>query len=76
MIPPWYGVAWEDWMRREVVCLPYGVNVVAQLVRAVYFSIKHGGRHMRSNVRAAYDDGYKQALKDVRKLENGGVREY
>ena len=58
MIPSWYGVAWDDWMRREAVCLPFGVNIVAQFARAVYFEVKHGNRAMRNNVRAAYDQGY------------------
>lgn len=59
IIPAWYGVAWKDWMRREAVCMPIGVNLIAQLARWIYFEVKHGSRPMRSNVRAAYDQGFK-----------------
>lgn len=76
MIPRWYGVAWDEWHRREVVCLPLGVNLVAQILRSAYCSIKHGNRAMRANPRAAYDQGYDQALKDVQAVKTGSTHGY
>ncbi len=81
LIPRWYGVAWEDWNPRGrfVVCLPFGMNIVAQLLRATYYSIKHGNRAMRANPRAAYEQGYGQALKDLEVRKDylyGGSHDY
>jgi len=57
LIPPFYGVAWFDWQGNHAVCLPLGINVVAALGRALYFSVKHAGRLVMQNPRDAYAQG-------------------
>lgn len=65
--PWWYGFAWADPVRNDVVCLPLGVNVAAAWARAAYlwvrfgFSMQSALSHL--SVRAAYELGYKDGTR-------------
>lgn len=62
LIPRFYGVAWFRWQTSEAVCLPLGLNVLAALLRVLYFSVKHAGRIVQASPR----DAYAQGLRDGR----------
>lgn len=57
LLPPFYGVAWYDYMRGRCVCLPVGLNLIAAAARAAWIFIKHGGRQLPMDPRAAYEQG-------------------
>ena len=41
MMPTWYGVAWCDYTRMDVyVCYPLPLNIVMNLLRAVWIEVK------------------------------------
>jgi hypothetical protein len=64
MLPPWYGCAWYDFPRNEMVCYPVGLNLLVMMARAAYFAVKHGGHAVRINPRDAYAQGYADARKN------------
>ncbi|WP_306393377.1 hypothetical protein [Telluria beijingensis] len=57
LIPRYYGIAWFSWQTGGAVCLPLGLNVLAALTRAAYFSVKHAGRIVKACPRDAYAQG-------------------
>ncbi|HEX8885956.1 MAG TPA: hypothetical protein VF797_15820 [Noviherbaspirillum sp.] len=61
MLPPFYGVAWVDFMSRMTICLPVPLNVIAALLRTLWLFLKHGWRAIPVDPRAAYDAGMKAA---------------
>jgi hypothetical protein len=65
IIPRYYGVAWSRWQTGEAVCLPLGLNVLAALLRAAYFSIKHAGRIIQACPREAYAQGLRDGRASV-----------
>ena len=65
IIPRYYGVAWSRWQTGEAVCLPLGLNVLAALLRAAYFSIKHADRIVQACPRDAYAQGLRDGCASV-----------
>lgn len=72
MLPPWYGCAWHDWRANQMVCLPIGLNLAASFIRVCYFMLKHGGKWMRYDPRAAFNEGMKYGIEIER---NGASHE-
>lgn len=60
LIPPFYGVAWVDYMSHDATCFPVPFNLVAALVRGFYFFLRHGWRSMYNNPRAAFHQGVRE----------------
>jgi hypothetical protein len=74
MLPPLYGVAWQDFYRRRAVCLPVPLNVVAGLLRAAWLYMRWGWIPTPMNPRAAYDKGFrdgKRAAQEVGEQKGG-----
>ena len=65
IIPRFYGVAWSRWQTGEAVCLPLGLNVLAALMRAAYYSIKLAGRVVQACPRDAYAQGLRDGRADA-----------
>jgi len=65
IIPRFYGVAWTRWQTGDAVCLPLGLNVLAALLRAAYFSIKHAHRIVQACPRDAYEQGLRDGRDSV-----------
>jgi len=57
LILRFYGIAWFRWHTGEAVCLPLGLNVLAALVRVIYFNVKHAGSIVMASPRDAYEQG-------------------
>lgn len=71
IIPRFYGVAWIDYYRDQAVCLPLGVNLLAALVRILYFNIRHPRLLVTTDPRAAYQQGFRAGRASV--AWHGGV---
>lgn len=68
-IPLFYGVAWDDWMRRESVCYPLGLNILVCLARQVNGWLIGGYLSPSMQCRDWYAQGYeagKAAAKDAK----------
>lgn len=70
MLPAWYGMAWQDFASDSCTCLPVGLNLIAAAARGVWFFIKHGGRYIPMDPRAAYDQGRADERAANRSLRN------
>lgn len=57
MLPAWYGIAWRNWLDNSATCLPVGFNLVAAMLLGMWIFIRHGGRALPMEQRAAYDQG-------------------
>ena len=63
--PWWYGVAYQRWETREVVCVVIPFNfLVGWVVDDVYPFLRHGPRRPKSATNDAYDRGFKDGLKE------------
>jgi hypothetical protein len=58
MLPPFYGIAWDDLCRAERICLPVPLNMIASAVRSFYYFIRGGYKRIAVDPRAAYYQGY------------------
>jgi hypothetical protein len=63
MLPRGYGIAWVNWEVDEDVCLPVGLNVIAALMRALYFSIRFP-KMIAMSAPDAYAQGLRKCQKD------------
>jgi hypothetical protein len=63
MLPPFYGVAWQNYHAPTTVCLPVPFNMLAGFLRSAWLFLKHGWRPIPLGSRQAYDKGYKDAQK-------------
>lgn len=65
ILPPFYGVAWVDWLSNSAMCMPVPLNLVAQVLREVWFACKGGWQEVPRNPRAAYAQGFKDGRASV-----------
>lgn len=63
MLPPFYGVAWQDWYGDVAVCLPVPLNLIAAIGRSIWIFMRHGHRHVPMSPRDAYYQGKNDALR-------------
>lgn len=65
LMPRGYGLAWVHMYADRAVFLPVPFNLIAAAARQLWFWIKRGGRNCAVTPREAYEDGYRQALRDA-----------
>lgn len=65
MLPAFYGIAWYEDYRREAVCLPIPLNLVATIGREIWFALRGGFRATHLNPRAAYAQGFRDGRESV-----------
>ena len=65
IVPRFYGVAWTDYMRRQAICLPIPLNVIAGYARGVWFWLKYDYRPPNSSACDAYAQGFRHGRKAV-----------
>jgi hypothetical protein len=70
LLPPWYGVAWDDWNCDRAVCYPVPLNLVAGIGRAIWIWMRHGWRGVRRNSREAFHQGYELGRFDRERPED------
>lgn len=63
IIPSFYGVAWDEWHKREAVCFPIPLNLIFAFFRAVWIWMRHGWKTCPFNPRDAYAQGYRDGRK-------------
>lgn len=75
MIPEFYGIAYRDFSRREVVCYPIVINLIIRYLRELYFIIAIPAGLSRSEhiVQAAYRQGYNDGLEAAERKKDDGI---
>jgi hypothetical protein len=68
LLPPFYGVAWHDYMRRRAVCYPVPLNMIAAALRSAWIFIRYGYRAIPMSPR----DAYAQGIRDAQQRASGG----
>ena len=72
LIPRGYGVAWKEWDRNLIVCLPLGVNLVARWLRSAWHWTKCS--YQPSLIDRMYEVGYHAGQNDQRRRHEDAVR--
>lgn len=64
-IPTGYGYAWRMWNQDAVILMPIPFNLIAQLVRWLYFSSMH--QLVLNELDKAENEGFNRGYKDGRR---------
>ena len=65
MLPPFYGIAWHEYHLNVGVCLPIPFNLVAAMIRSIWFFLRFGYRSIEFSPRDAYAQGHRDGFRSA-----------